>query len=93
MKFFVASFMRIEHLVIMVNLLLEHMDSTQSFGFLFLEVSDDLSLIMSSSELPTVTAESELIRFFGKIEEHSGQYVFSPSVLIAQISSVLKIDW
>ena len=39
------------------------------------------------TELPTVTAESELIRFLGKIEEHSGQYVFSHSVRIAQISS------
>ena len=33
-------------------------------------------------ELPTVTAESELIRFLGKIEEHSGQYVFSPFRLL-----------
>ena len=33
------------------------------------------SLIIT--ELPTITAESELIQFLGKIKERSGQYVFS----------------
>ena len=44
-------------------------------------------MLVTGTELPTVMAESELIHFHGKIEERSGQYVFSHSVPIAQISS------